>query len=94
MCNNFSVSFIDANIWMRRRHLARDGKHLNGVGFGHFAVFISSRLGEACGDVQEPLDGQVIVGAEESPALPLAKASVTQVQSSGNVRSRQRPSRG
>ncbi|KAG8273256.1 hypothetical protein J6590_025692 [Homalodisca vitripennis] len=46
MCNNFGVLFVDANLWLLRRHLARDGGHLNRIGNGHFDVFILNRVRE------------------------------------------------
>lgn len=32
MCNNFNVVFVEANCWVKRNHLARDGRHLNNGG--------------------------------------------------------------
>ncbi|KAG8293953.1 hypothetical protein J6590_007627 [Homalodisca vitripennis] len=46
MCNNFGVFFVVANLWLLRRHLARDGRHLNRIGNGHFDVFILNRVRE------------------------------------------------
>ncbi|KAG8245627.1 SUMO1 sentrin specific peptidase 8 [Homalodisca vitripennis] len=37
MCNNFGVMFVEANCWVARRHLARDGRHLNRKGVARLA---------------------------------------------------------
>jgi hypothetical protein len=37
MCNNFGVAFVEANCWVTRRHLARDGRHLNRGGVSRLA---------------------------------------------------------
>jgi hypothetical protein len=37
MCNNFGVGFVEANCWVTRRHLARDGRHLNRGGVSRLA---------------------------------------------------------
>ncbi|KAG8280140.1 SUMO1 sentrin specific peptidase 8 [Homalodisca vitripennis] len=71
MCNNFGVLFVDANLWLLRRHLARDGRHLNRIGNGYFDVFILNRVREVldvCG-----MPGSVVVA--ESPVEPTVSPS-------------------
>ncbi|KAG8246259.1 hypothetical protein J6590_088339 [Homalodisca vitripennis] len=76
MCNNFGVLFVDANLWLLRRHLARDGRHLNRIGNGHFDVFILNRVREVL-DVCEMPGGdrfhESVVA--ESPVEPTVSPS-------------------
>lgn len=43
MCMNFGVSFVEANCWVNKHHLARDGRHLNWTG--------NQRLGQLFSDL-------------------------------------------
>lgn len=38
MCDNFGVTFVEANCWVARRDLGRDGRHLNRRGVARFAA--------------------------------------------------------
>lgn len=52
MCSNFGVVFVEANCWIERHHLARDGRHLNGRGNLRLGELFSSLI---CG-ILEVLD--------------------------------------
>ena len=47
MCNNFGVRFVEANCWVSRRHLARDGRHLNARGVSRLSALFDSVLSAA-----------------------------------------------
>ncbi|KAG8291608.1 hypothetical protein J6590_056064 [Homalodisca vitripennis] len=44
MCNNFGVMFVEANCWVSRRHLARDGRHLNREGVSRLSSLFGALI--------------------------------------------------
>ncbi|KAG8305004.1 SUMO1 sentrin specific peptidase 8 [Homalodisca vitripennis] len=86
MCNNFGVLFVDANLWLLRRHLARDGRHLNRIGNGHFDVFILNRVREVLDVCEMPGGG----GFHESDVVAKSPVEPT-VSHSGSEGSAKRP---
>ncbi|KAG8245985.1 hypothetical protein J6590_095121 [Homalodisca vitripennis] len=42
MCHNFGVTFVEANCWVARRDLGRDGRHLNRRGVARLAALFEA----------------------------------------------------
>ncbi|KAG8253154.1 hypothetical protein J6590_041936 [Homalodisca vitripennis] len=42
MCHNFGVTFLEANCWVARRDLGRDGRHLNRRGVARLAALFEA----------------------------------------------------
>ncbi|KAG8251141.1 hypothetical protein J6590_086558 [Homalodisca vitripennis] len=74
MCNNFGVMFVEANCWVKKQHLARDGRHLNRRGSHQLGTLFSEVFSVAFGLKKGYDTVGVIPGLEENaskePILP------------------------
>ncbi|KAG8294648.1 hypothetical protein J6590_098619 [Homalodisca vitripennis] len=74
MCNNFGVMFVEANCWVKKQHLARDGRHLNRKGSHLLGTLFSEVFSVAFGLKKGYDTVSVIPGLEENaskePILP------------------------
>ncbi|KAG8330181.1 SUMO1 sentrin specific peptidase 8 [Homalodisca vitripennis] len=74
MCNNFGVMFVEANCWVKKQHLARDGRHLNRRGSHQLETLFSEVFSVAFGLKKGYDTVGVIPGLDENaskePILP------------------------
>ncbi|KAG8329682.1 hypothetical protein J6590_081221 [Homalodisca vitripennis] len=74
MCNNFGVMFVEANCWVKKQHLAREGRHLNRRGSHQLGTLFSEVFSVAFGLKKGYDTVGVIPGLEENaskePILP------------------------
>ncbi|KAG8278257.1 hypothetical protein J6590_025593 [Homalodisca vitripennis] len=73
MCHNFGVTFVEANCWVARRDLGRDGRHLNRRGVARLAALFEAvmdfglRLETEHSDAVYPLSS---ISNSQTPPIP------------------------
>jgi len=65
MCNNFNVEFVEANRVIGRRHLARDGVHLNRRGVSCLASLLLDVMGAALQTLGRETGEALLAGVQD-----------------------------